>query len=238
MKCFLTSSPMMPDMGYLNPENGFVKNLRESLSFPCRAIFVCSDPGRYDLTDLFAGMTKKSFEDSEFVFSDFVILDDRTLDHAKQLIRKADLVILAGGHVPTQNRFFQRADLKSLLQSFDGVLIGISAGSMNCAETVYAHPEMDGEAADPAYKRFLPGLGLTKVMILPHYQMLKDDVVDGLRAIEEIAVPDSFGRRFCLLPDGSYLYLENGYETIYGEAYLLANGNLSRISSTGETVIL
>lgn len=238
MKCFLTSSPMLPDTGYLNPENGFVKNLKASLSSPCRAVFVCSDPSRNDLTDLFAGMAKKSFEDSDFVFFDFVILDDRTLDHAEQLIRDADLVILAGGHVPTQNRFFQRARLKSLLQSFDGVLIGISAGSMNCAETVYAHPEMDGEAIDPSYKRFLPGLGLTKVMILPHYQMLKDDVVDGLRAIEEIAAPDSFSRRFYLLPDGSYLYLENGCETIYGEAYLLTDGRLSRISSTGETVTL
>jgi dipeptidase E len=238
MKCFLTSSPMLPDTGYLNPENGFVKNLRASLSSHCRAVFVCSDPGRNDLTDLFAGMTKKSFEDSDFVFSDFVILDDRTLDHAEQLIRGADLVILAGGHVPTQNRFFQRAKLKSLLQSFDGVLIGISAGSMNCSETVYAHPEMDGEAVDPAYKRFLPGLGLTQAMILPHYQILKDDVVDGLRAIEDIAMPDSFGRRFFLLPDGSYLYLENGLERIYGEAYLLADGNLSKISSAEEMVIL
>ena len=238
MKCFLTSSPMLPDTGYLNPENGFVKSLRASLSSPCHAVFVCSDPARNDLTDLFAGMTKKSFEDSDFVFSDFVILDDRTLDHAEQLIHGADLVILAGGHVPTQNRFFQRANLKSLLQTFDGVLIGISAGSMNCAETVYAHPEMNGEAVDPAYKRFLPGLGLTQAMILPHYQMLKDDIVDGLRAIEDIAMPDSFGHRFCLLPDGSFLYLENGRERICGEAYLLADGNLSRISSTGETFVL
>lgn len=238
MKCFLTSSPMLPDTGYLNPENGFVQNLRAGLPSPCRIVFVCSDPSRNDLTDFFAGLTRKSFEDSDFVFSDFVILDDRTLDHAKQLIRGADLVILAGGHVPTQNRFFQRADLKSLLRTFDGVLIGISAGSMNCAETVYAHPEMDGEAVDPSYKRFLPGLGLTKAMILPHYQMLKDDVVDNLRAIEDIAMPDSFGRRFYLLPDGSYLYLENGHEVIFGEAYLLADGKLSRISGSGESVLL
>jgi len=31
---------------------------------------------------------------------------------------------------------------------------------MNCADTVYAQPEEPGEAVDPDYQRFIPGLGL------------------------------------------------------------------------------
>ena len=89
------------------------------------------------------------------------------------------------------------------MRSFDGVLVGISAGTMNSAEVVYAQPELEGEATDPNYQRFLPGLGLTKKMILPHYQMLKDEVLDGLRVMEDIAYPDSQGRRFYLLVDGA-----------------------------------
>ena len=47
-----------------------------------------------------------------------------------------DLIILAGGHVPTQNRYFQEINLKSLLKNYQGVILGISAGTMNSAETV------------------------------------------------------------------------------------------------------
>mgnify|MGYP007084615366 CR=1 FL=1 len=89
-----------------------------------------------------------------------------------------------------------------------------------------------------AFQRFLPGLGLTKKMILPHYQMLKDEVLDGLRVMEDIAYPDSQGRRFYLLVDGSYLYIEDGREEVFGEAYLLADGKLSQISKLGESVLL
>lgn len=124
------------------------------------------------------------------------------------------------------------------MRSFDGVLVGISAGTMNSAEVVYAQPELEGEATDPNYQRFLPGLGLTKKMILPHYQMLKDEVLDGLRVMEDIAYPDSQGRRFYLLVDGSYLYIEDGREEVFGEAHLLADGKLSQISKLGESVLL
>jgi len=45
-----------------------------------------------------------------------------------------DVVILAGGHAPTQNAFFHKIKLKELLKIFDGIVIGISAGTMNCAD--------------------------------------------------------------------------------------------------------
>ena len=116
----------------------------------------------------------------------------------------------------------------------DGVLIGISAGSMNSADTVYAQPEREGEAISPAYRRFLPGLGLTNAMLLPHYQQVKNDVVDGLRAFEDIAYPDSMGRVFYAIPDGSYLLGRGGTEALYGEAYRIADGQIRRVCEYGE----
>ena len=84
------------------------------------------------------------------------------------LVKAAGLIVLAGGHVPTQNAFLCQCGLKEAMKTFDGVVIGISAGSMNCAETVYAQPEEPGEAISKTYRRFLPGLGLTNTMLLPH----------------------------------------------------------------------
>ena len=149
-----------------------------------------------------------------------------------------NVVILSGGHVPTQNAFFREIGLKEKLKAFQGILIGISAGTMNCAKTVYAHPELEGEAAGPDYQRFLPGLGLTKRMVLPHYQAIKDDVLDGLRVFEDIACPDSHGREFYALPDGSYILSENGTETLYGEAYRIKDGEITLICNNNESLVL
>ena len=113
------------------------------------------------------------------------------------------------------------------IQNFDGIIIGISAGTMNSADVVYAQPELPGESEDPEYQRCLRGLDLTKTMILPHYQMVKDSMLDGKRLYEDITYPDSMDREFLILPDGSYLMCIDGKETVCGEAWLLKDGTLS-----------
>lgn len=165
------------------------------------------------------------------------LCDNRNLSLADRVCQY-DVVILAGGHVPTQNSFFHRIGLREKLAGFQGIVIGISAGSMNCASTVYAHVEREGEAIDPNYRRFLPGLGLTDRMILPHYQEIKDDVLDGLYVIEQVAYPDSKGREFICLPDGSYILSENNCETIWGEAYSIRDEVLRQICRDGECLNL
>lgn len=137
-----------------------------------------------------------------------------------------DVIFLGGGHVPTQNAFFHRIGLREKLAHFDGIIIGISAGSMNAADEVYAQPEMPGEAADPSYRRFLRGLGLTDINILPHYQIVRDNMLDGRRLFEDITIPDCEGRRALILPDGSFLMIKDGEEQVFGEGYWIGEGKL------------
>ena len=66
--------------------------------------------------------------------------------------------------------------------------IAWSAGSMNCADIVYAGPEFEGEAVDPLYERWITGLGITNINVFPHFQSLKDEYLDGLRLIEDISL--------------------------------------------------
>ena len=54
--------------------------------------------------------------------------------------------------------------------------------------------------------------------------MVKDRMLDGRRLFEDITYPDSWGRSFLALCDGSYLLCEEGRETIFGEAYRIENG--------------
>ena len=237
MRYFLTSSPCVVGASIFNEENNFVQELRQALPQRLSGLFVCSSPDDPERTDRFSQDMKDCFEEAGFVFDSYRVLDRRTEQQAAALIQQADLIILAGGHVPTQNRFFAELGLRALLQNWYGVLMGISAGTMNSAEVVYAHPELEGETA-PDYRKFLSGLGLTKTMVLPHYQMIKDDVLDGLRVFEDIAYPDSMGRRFYALVDGSYIFGNGTAEELRGEAYLIEDGVLTQISKAGDTIVL
>lgn len=235
---FLTSSPFLADACLLNPANGQIEHMRRVIPDRCRGLFVCSSPDLHALTVGFGQDMRDAFEAAGFRFSDWRVLDGLNAGSAAQLVKNADLLVLAGGHVPTQNAFFQRIALRELLRDHPGVLVGISAGTMNCCDPVYAQPEEPGEAVDPEYRRFLPGLGVTRTMILPHYQRCRNECVDGLRLFEEITYPDSMGRTFFALPDGSYLLGENGCETIYGEAYRVRDGKIMKITGPGERLVL
>lgn len=107
---------------------------------------------------------------------------------------------------------------------------------MNSAEIVYAQPELDGEGIDQEFQRFIPGLGITKCMIIPHFQDVRTDVVDGLRVIEDMAYPDSAGKEFIALNDGSFIISDNGVEILYGEAYLIKYGEQTQICKKDEYV--
>jgi peptidase E len=238
MVCFLTSSTGLPETNVLNPANQFIEELYLHLPNDCHALFICSDPESYEITDFYAAAMKTSFEEAGFHFEQFNILDHRNHDRSQILVQTSNVIILAGGHVPTQNRFFQKIRLKELLKVYLGVIIGISAGSMNSAKMVYAQPELEGEAIDPTYERFLEGLGLTNIMLLPHYETVKDDIIDGLRAIEDIAFADSMGKSFYAIPDGSYLMIKSGQEKLMGEAYKISEGSIIQISKHGDTVLL
>ena len=234
----LTSSPCVVGCPDMNPANGLTALVREALPGRCRALFVCSSPDTPELTDAFASDMRRCFASAGIVFTEYAVLDDRTADRAELYISRSDLIILAGGHVPTQLAFFHRIGLREKLRSCPGLIFGISAGSMNSADTVYIQPELPGEAADPAFARFGTGLGLTQAMIWPHFQESRHAVLDGLRLLEDITLPDSRGRTFYALPDGSYLLSRDGRTELRGEAWQIRDGTIRQISADGESLPL
>lgn len=238
MICFLTSRTEIKTTGEVNPANGFIEELRRFAPNPCRVLHICSDPTAHGIMDAKAAEVKSSFERIGFVFESYIVLDGRNEERAAELIRDADIIFLSGGHVPTQNRFFCEIGLRELIADYEGIIIGISAGSMNSAEVVYAQPEDEGEAIDPEYQRFLSGLGLTKTMLLPHYLQVKDDILDGMRLFEDITFGDSIGRTFYAIPDGSYLFINGESEQLRGEAYRIKDGSMTKIASEGERVVI
>jgi dipeptidase E len=169
---------------------------------------------------------------SGLYFSSLEMCDDRNEETASQ-IKFKDVIILTGGHVPTQNSFFRKIGLKKSLKDFPGLVLAWSAGSMNCADLVYAGPELPGEAIDPAYQRWIAGLGLTKTNILPHFQILREEILDGMKLIEDITFADSINHEIIAMNDGSYIVIDDTGETLYGEAYSIKNAVLKPICCYG-----
>ena len=58
------------------------------------------------------------------------------------------------------------------------MIFGISAGSMNSAEEVYAQPELEGESLDPNYVRFIPGLGLNSYVLVLAFAIIGYAIAD------------------------------------------------------------
>ena len=247
MKLFLTSSPIGVyrseeplDYDGFNPANGMVEMLRQFWTEDARCMLISAFPDEYALNDKMRQDFEDILADTGLSFSCVDICDSRNGKEKAEALHSYDFVILGGGHVPTENAFFEWIGLRDAFRGFRGIVMGISAGTMNCARTVYAQPEMPGEASDPSYQRFIPGLALTEFNILPHYNAVKYDYVDGLRLMEDITYPDSVGHTFYALVDGSFLFQAEaeGRAEIRGEAYRISDGQITQISSFGEIVPL
>lgn len=239
MTLFLTSSigPIVNrNISSIFRCNRFLEQLKQRWKMDSRVLIMAANPVKKN-NDSWINVIRNCCVDGALSCSEIDLCDSRNLNLVDR-IGEYDVVVLAGGHVPTQNEFFRQIDLREKMAGYQGIVIGISAGSMNCASTVYAHVEREGEVLDPNYRRFLSGLGLTERMILPHYHEIKNDVLDGFHVFEQVAYPDSMGKEFLCLPDGSYLMVENGAETIWGEAYSIRDGVLNQICRDGESLSL
>lgn len=236
MKLYLTSSPTgsyrggePEDFKGFNPANGMVERLKEDWPACARCLVIAADPDAFMGNDEMRFYFEKVIRETGLPISGLELCDGRNGEETAGRIQEYDMIILGGGHVPTQNAFFHRIGLAERMKGFQGIVMGISAGSMNCAETVYAQPELPGESVSSTYQRYLKGLALTRCNVLPHYQAVKDDILDGKRLMEDITYPDSMGHTFYAIPDGSYILQRNGTPVVCGEAYLIAEGAIRRI---------
>ncbi len=245
MHVFLTSSPCSNDVPVgvdlpciFDERNSFVENLRERVPENARLTVITADPENFVMNDEMTDTFEKCFRYHGMNLSRVSLCDARTAHLVAKMIRRSDIVLLGGGHVPTQRAFLKQIRLRSLLKDFHGVVIGISAGSMNCARVVYAQPEMPGESLDPQYKRFFFGLGLSEVQILPHYQNSRYFILDDQMLFDDITYADSYGNEFLAMPDGSYVLEEDGHATLYGEGYRIADGEKQLLCSESERCVL
>ena len=238
MRYFLTSYPIDDTTGKLSEKNKFRERFLLSIGEKVDMLFVASDPDGYEFSEHFVQDIAATLKKEGVEVSSLFILDNRNKGKAASLFKKCNLVVLAGGHVPTQNKFFASFPIKMLLSRFKGTLLGISAGSMNSGKEVYLMLEEKGETKSEECNRLVKGLGLTSLVLIPHYTEDEDYNLDGLNLYRDVVYPFFQNRAVMCIPDGTYVYNSDEGEVICGECWSIIDGKRNRISVDGEEVFV
>lgn len=240
MTTFLTSSPtkeITPNCPApaLYERNEFIAQLAAVWPEEARCLMIAAFPQEYDRNDEMTWFYGEAVKNAGLPVGCFDLWDGRSEGLSREALHSYHAIFLAGGHVPTEMEWFESIGLRELLEGYAGIVVGTSAGTMNAAREVYAWPELPGESEDPNYVLFFPGLGLAETMVLPHYQKARYTILDGKKLVDEIACGHSYGKRYFAIPDGSYVLVKDGRETMFGESYLITEGTISRFCEDGQS---
>lgn len=219
----------------INNTNGIVDQLSISLPIRNNLVFIASDPNNYEKVDRYSTVTFKSFELSNLKFDNCYTLDNRNADKAKELIENSNMIFLSGGDTLTENEFFKSINLKELLKDYNGVILGVSAGAINLADIAYDSPETILDIDKP---HIFEGLSKTNINVEPHFMLDTTNFTEDELAQRNEILKESYNREIYALVDGSHILIDNKEDILYGEGYLIKDGDLTKLSISKEKFII
>lgn len=180
-------------------------------------VFVASEfENIYERTDWYCEQFIKMFSDCGIIFDYVKVIDSRTSkDSAQMAVRNADVIWLAGGDTPTQFAYMESYGLIPFLREHNGVIIGMSAGSINMAKTAVCtltceHSELV----------IYEALGLVDFSVEPH--------LDKSNITEELLLLSEKYPLYGICDDGAIVCKEN--ETLYiGDVFLIDNRHVNQL---------
>ena len=217
--------------------NHFVDRLKLVAPTINKFVFIVSNPDNYFRYVVYASNVTKSLNIDGFDIQETVLIDHEFKGNIKETILSSDVVFLSGGNTSLQNMYFKEINLKEILQNYNGVIIGQSAGSMNCATTVYAQPENYAEFTDANFQKTFSGLGLTDINVMPHMNRAKTDAIEGVTTYD-MCISDSFTTPHYGISDGGFIEIKNGKATAYGETLLFNQGVCTKLCEKGQSVLV
>jgi len=220
-----------------NNQNGIIEKIKSLIKSPIKFVYIASNPSNFEKSNSQCKATAKALEMENILVEGVELIDYQFNGNIEQTILSADLVFLAGGHVPTQNNYFKEIGLKNILDHYDGIVVGQSAGSMNCSSVVYAQPEDEEEFHDPDFKKIFPGLGLTDIVIMPHMNRAKTDELCGMTTYD-MCIEDSYKIPHYGIVDGGYILVKDGKTEAFGKTVYFQNGKEIPICDDGESFVI
>ena len=215
--------------------NGIVDQIKEYLKEKNTILFISADSKDIEKVSLYSQLLFEGLKLSGIEFKNYLVLSNETKINAKEYVEKADLIFLSGGDTYIQYQFFTEIKLKDLLVNFNGLIIGQSAGAINMSNNVFNSPE-NQEQSEPI---FFDGLGLTNINIEPHFQYDDTNFDDNGKYQRNAIIRESYNRQIYGQCNGSHIIIdENNVATIYGDTYLIENGNITKICDNKNNKII
>lgn len=220
----------------MSNENGLVDQLKSSLKRKKKAVYVSSDINSTpDSIESYARIFFDSMKMAGITFEEYYILDGTKVHKTREYIENADLVFLCGGDTYNQHLLFEKMNLKLLLSTYSGIVMGQSAGAINMAEHCFNSPEKLGES-EPI---FFEGLGLTSINIEPHFVYDVSNFNGNEKYQRKAIIEESYNRLIYGQCDCSHIFIdEDNIATIYGETYLISNGNIEKICENKQKFVI
>ena len=214
----------------LNDDNGILTEITKRAGKCGRVVYVANDPDDCEHNDISAPPVFEGLALSGLDFKEKILLDGRNAKDAASIIKDADLVILGGGKILCQRAFFAKIKLGEILGSYGGLVIGISAGSMNMCKTVANFPEENSDLGQPLW---VDGLGFYDGIVIPHFDGETNSYqipCEEIDVINDYVLPMSNGRTFIGLPNLSYILIDGGKTSMRGVIYSISDGKVKRIN--------
>lgn len=220
----------------IDNKNGLVDQLKSKLDGTRGILYIPADASNKDKIEEYSKILFDALRLSGIVFDNYYVVDDKSsVEEVRDRVLKSDLVFLSGGDTFTQMQHFENIKLRDILIDYEGVIVGQSAGAINLAEDVYNSPEYEEDLSRSCYFK---GLGKTNINIEPHFVLDTSNFDSDEMLHRSAMLEESRKRNLYAILDGSHIF-DDGVEcTIYGECYLLRDGEVKKMCENGRNITI
>ena len=158
-----------------------------------------------------------------YLGADYVTFVDYStpLKELKEKISQTNLIYLTGGSPSILVERFKRTGVDALLDAFEGVVVGRSAGALalckKCVVTLRPNKQV----------KIVDGLGLIDLTLKAHYSPRKDEQLKML----------SMGERIFAVPRGSALVYDKGALSCINRVFLFEKGERQKVALTFKDIV-
>lgn len=201
--------------------NEIINYMRKDLTKKRKITFISSDPYNYIKNDLYVygngndivGIINHLKQFSNF--DDIKIIDNRiNCKAAKKILLNSDVIYLLGGNPFIQLDYIKENGYDKILDNFDGLIFGTSAGAMNLAKVAYYSKDEDFNKSI-----FYDALGIVDITIDPHFD------INNKEQVSEI-IKNSTLNKIVGLPNESAIRIESNKVSFIGKFYCVIDNEL------------
>ena len=180
-------------------------------------LFIPTSPEDRAKTKKYAKGILEFFQGINIKFEKSVILhSDLEKEEVTKEVKNSSVVFLMGGNTLSQYDFIVKKDLQSVLEDFEGVIVGLSAGAINACKKAIITPMHEVEDI-----HIYNGLGLVNISVEVHFE--KNNLEQEQLVLD---IAKETGQEIYCIPDFSGIRIKESSTFFLGEVYRTSNNKI------------